>query len=76
VLTRSCGVCDTVAAAPAEEVEEEGGNLLEEAEAELAQGNINQAAAKFAAAMEKDKDSTPLVYAGLGTLNVRTPVRS
>ena len=57
--------CGLPAAAPAEEAET-GGNLLEEAEAELAKGDVNQAAAKFSQALEKDKECTHLVYAGLG----------
>lgn len=55
---------DFAPAAPAEEAET-GGNLLEEAEAELAKGDVNQAAAKFSQALEKDKECTHLVYAGL-----------
>jgi hypothetical protein len=52
-----------VCAAAAQEPER---NLIEEAEADLASGDVNQAAAKFSEAMQKDKDKTHLAFAGLG----------
>jgi len=55
---------------------EDGQSTIQEAEADLENGDISTAAAKFSEAMQKDKDSTHLAYAGLGNLPALFEVRT